>query len=177
MSSSQGDKRSSDVEMGEATSQAPVPLPPLRRQLASPASFREKLARRKTEKEPVRADPELTFSSALAVAPTHGFEVQVPLEVGTQVETSVPSVPYASAQPTGSSTTLILVEDKEKAAEFMPPRPARKEIVLVLRAPSSAPVVQPKGNDGESSQQGGLNLATGIRGKVRPSLWVFSLFF
>ncbi|KAF3518909.1 hypothetical protein DY000_02060441 [Brassica cretica] len=45
----------------------------------------------------------------------------------------------------------------------MPPPPARKEIVLALRAPSVVPVVQPKGRkrkftksgDGESSQQGG----------------------
>ncbi|KAF3502265.1 hypothetical protein F2Q69_00044180 [Brassica cretica] len=145
MSSSQGDKRSSDVEMGEATSKAPV----------SASSI------------------EAPSSSALAVAPTHGFEIQVPLDVGNQVETSVLCVPDASAQPTGSSTTPILLEDKEKAAESMPPPPARKEIILALRAPIAAPVVQPKGrkrwcttgNDGESSQQRGLNLATGLRGK------------
>ncbi|KAF2575396.1 hypothetical protein F2Q70_00005502 [Brassica cretica] len=145
MSSSQGDKRSSDVEMGEATSKA----------LVSASSI------------------EAPSSSALAVAPTHGFEIQVPLDAGTQVETSVLCVPDALAQPTGSSTTPILVEDKEKAAESMPPPPARKEIVLGLRAPIAAPVVQPKGrkrwcttgNDGESSQQRGLNLATGLRGK------------
>ncbi|KAF3596413.1 hypothetical protein DY000_02021563 [Brassica cretica] len=52
----------------------------------------------------------------------------------------------------------------------MPPAPARKEIVLALRAPSAAPVAQPKrkftkGGDGESSQQGGSNLASGLRGK------------
>ncbi|KAF2545706.1 hypothetical protein F2Q70_00021523 [Brassica cretica] len=50
---------------------------------------------------------------------------------------------------------------------------ARKEIVLALGAPSATPVVQPKGrkrkcargNDGDSSQQEGLNLASGFRGK------------
>ncbi|KAF2617993.1 hypothetical protein F2Q68_00039433 [Brassica cretica] len=55
----------------------------------------------------------------------------------------------------------------------MPPPPARKEIVLALRAPSTTPVVQPKGrkrkcvrgNDGKSSQQERLNLASGLRGK------------
>ncbi|KAG2282452.1 hypothetical protein Bca52824_053672 [Brassica carinata] len=38
----------------------------------------------------------------------------------------------------------ILAEDKERAADSMPPPPARKEIVLVLRAPSAVPVAQPK---------------------------------
>ena len=185
MSSSQGDKRSSDVEMGKATSQAPVPASSVEAPacVAGFLSFLEKLAHRKAEKEPVRADTELPSSFALAVSPTHGFEVQVPQDAGTQVETSVPCVPDALAQPTGSSTTPILVEDKEKAAESMPPPPARKEIILALHAPSAAPVVQPKGrkrrcttgNDGESSQQEGLNLAPGLRGKVRPSLWIFML--
>ncbi|KAF3530210.1 hypothetical protein DY000_02039715 [Brassica cretica] len=183
MSSFQGDKRSSDVEMGEATSQAHVPVSSSEAPacVAGFLSFREKLSRRKAEKEQVRVDTELPSSSALAVAPTYGPEVQVPQDAGTQVETSVPCVPDASAQPTGSSTTPILVEDKEKAAESMPPPLARKEIVLALRAPSAAPVVQPKGrkrkftkgDDGESSQQGGLNLALGLRGKVRPSLLDF----
>ncbi|KAF3603761.1 hypothetical protein F2Q69_00037401 [Brassica cretica] len=55
----------------------------------------------------------------------------------------------------------------------MPPPPARKEIVLALRAPSVVPVAQPKGRkrkftkggDGESSQQGDSSIASGLRGK------------
>ncbi|KAG2282718.1 hypothetical protein Bca52824_053938 [Brassica carinata] len=55
----------------------------------------------------------------------------------------------------------------------MPPPPARKEIVLALRAPSVVPVAQPKcrkrkltkGGDGESSQQGDSSIASGLRGK------------
>ncbi|CAN6848403.1 unnamed protein product, partial [Brassica oleracea] len=55
----------------------------------------------------------------------------------------------------------------------MPPPPARKEIVLALHAPSVVPVTQPKGQkrkftkggDGESSQQGGSSIASGLRGK------------
>ncbi|KAF2594979.1 hypothetical protein F2Q70_00042339 [Brassica cretica] len=55
----------------------------------------------------------------------------------------------------------------------MPPPPARKEIVLALHAPSVVPVTQPKGRkrkftkggDGESSQQGGSSIASGLRGK------------
>ena len=38
--------------------------------------------------------------------------------------------------------TPILVEDKERAAESIPPPPARKEIVLALGAPSAVPVAQ-----------------------------------
>ena len=92
-------------------------------------------------------------------------------------------MPDSSAQPSGSSTTLILVDGKEKATESMPPHPARKDIFLELRAPSATLVVQPKGrkrrcnrgNDGESSQLEGLSLASGFRGKVRSSLWLFIL--
>ncbi|KAL0771309.1 hypothetical protein Bca101_036460 [Brassica carinata] len=60
----------------------------------------------------------------------------------------------------------------------MPPPPARKEIVLALRAPSIVPVAQPKGRKskftkfggGESSQQGGSSIASGLRGNVCRSL-------
>ncbi|KAF3569585.1 hypothetical protein DY000_02016453 [Brassica cretica] len=69
--------------------------------------------------------------------------------------------------------TLILLEDKGRAADSMPPPPARKEIVLAMHAPSVVPVTQPKGRkrkftkggDVESSQQGGSSIASGIRGK------------
>ncbi|KAF2534175.1 hypothetical protein F2Q70_00029533 [Brassica cretica] len=175
MSSSQSDKRGFDVEMGEVTSQ----VPGLVSSDSAPAcvtgflSFREILAHRKVEKEPVHADTELLSSSILVVTSTHEPEVQIPQDAGAQVETGVSCVPDASAQPSGSSTTPILVDCKEKATESMPPPPARKEIVLALCAPSATPVVQPKGrkrrctrdNDGESSQQEGLSLASGFRGK------------
>ena len=185
MSSSQNDKKGSDAEMAEASSQAPE----LTSSDNAPAcvagflSFREKMARRKAEKETACADAELPSSSVLVVAPTHEPEVQVPQGTGAQVETGVPFVPDALAQPSGSSTTPILIEGNEKATESMPPPPARKEIVLALRAPSATPIVEPKGrkrkcvrgNDGESSQHEGLNLASGLRGKVRSSLWLFIL--
>ncbi|KAF2539631.1 hypothetical protein F2Q68_00021592 [Brassica cretica] len=130
------------------------------------------MARRKAEKETAHADAELPSSSVLVVAPTHEPEVQVPQGTGAQVETGIPFVPDALAQPSGSSTTPIIIEGNEMATELMPPL-ARKEIVLALRAPSATPVVQPKGrkrkcvrgNDGESSQQEGLNLASGFHGK------------
>ncbi|KAF3545227.1 hypothetical protein DY000_02008315 [Brassica cretica] len=138
MSSSHGDKRSSVVEMGEATSPAPIPISPVEAPacVADHLSFREKLVRRQAKKEQVRAGAELPSSSALAVAPGHGTE-------------------------------------GERAADSMPPPPARKEIVLALRAPSVVLVAQPKGRkrkftkggDGESSQQGDSSIALGLRGK------------
>ncbi|KAF3502614.1 hypothetical protein F2Q69_00043863 [Brassica cretica] len=173
MSSSHGDKRISDVEMGEATSPAPIPTSPVEAPacVADHLSFREKLVRRQAEKEQVRAGAELPSSSALAVASGHGTEGVTPRDTGTLAGSVVPN---ASTLPAGSSTTPILVEDKERAADSMPPPPARKEIVLALRAPSVVPVAQPKGwkrkftmgGDGESSQQGDSSIASGIRGKV-----------
>ncbi|KAF3517208.1 hypothetical protein DY000_02060010 [Brassica cretica] len=82
-------------------------------------------------------------------------------------------LPDASALPAGSSMTPILVEDKERAADSMLPPPARKDIVLALRAPSVVPVAQPKGRkrkftkggDGESSQHGGSSIASWLCGK------------
>ncbi|KAF3518283.1 hypothetical protein DY000_02058628 [Brassica cretica] len=172
MSSSHGDKRSSDVEMGDATSPALIPTSPVEEPacVADHLSFRERLVRRQAEKEQVRAGAEFPSSSALAIAPGHGTEVVTPRDTGTLAGSVVPD---ASALPAGSSTTPILVEDKERAADSMPPPPARKEIVLELRAPSVVPVAQPKsrkrkftkGGDGESSQQGDSSIASGLRGK------------
>ena len=170
--------------MGEATSPAPI----LTSSVEAPAcvannlSFREKLARHKAEKEPVRSGTELPSSSALAVALDHGTGVQVLQDIGTLAGKNVSCVLDTSVLPVGSSTAPILVEDKERAAESMPPPPARKEIVLALRAPSAVPVAQPKGRkrnftkggDGESLQQGGSSLASGLRGKV---CCLFCIFF
>nr|VDD44078.1 unnamed protein product [Brassica oleracea] len=177
MSSSHGDKRSSDVEMGEATSPAPIPTSPVEAPacVADHLSFRERLVRRQAEKEQVRAGAEFPSSSALAVAPGHGTEGVTPRDMGTLAGSVIPD---ASALPAGSSTTLILVEDKERAADSMPPPPARKEIVLAQRAPSVVPVAQPKdrkrkftkGGDGESSQKGDSSIALGLCGKVCRSL-------
>ncbi|KAL0684142.1 hypothetical protein Bca4012_050990 [Brassica carinata] len=165
MTSSHSDKRSSDIEMGEATSPAPIPTSPVEAPacVADHLSFRERLVRRQAEKELVRAGAEFPSSSTLAIALGHGTEVVTPQD---------------AALPAGLSTTPILVEDKERAADSMPPPPARKEIVLVLRAPSAVPVAQPKsrkrkftkGGDWESSQQGGPNISSGLRGKGCRSL-------
>ncbi|KAF2536793.1 hypothetical protein F2Q68_00020095 [Brassica cretica] len=129
MSSSHGDKRSSDVEMGEATSPAPIPTSPIEAPacVADHLSFREKLVRRQAEKEKARAGAELPSTPALVVAPDHGTEGVTPRDTGTLAGSAVPD---ASALPAGSSTTPILVEDKGRAADSMPPPPARKEITL-----------------------------------------------
>ncbi|KAF3515631.1 hypothetical protein DY000_02060224 [Brassica cretica] len=177
MSSSHGDKRSSDVEMGEATSPAPIPTSPVESPacVADHLFFRERLVRRQAEKEQFRAGAEFRSSSALAVAPGHGTEGVTSRDTGTLAGSVIPN---ASALPAGSSTTPILIEDKKRAADSMPPPLARKEIVLALCAPSAVPVSQPKGQkrkftkggDGESSQQGDSSIASGLRGKVCRSL-------
>ncbi|KAF3501898.1 hypothetical protein F2Q69_00041861 [Brassica cretica] len=172
MSSSHGDQRSSNVEMGEATSPAPILTSPVKASacVADHLSFREGLVRRQAEKEQVRAGAEFLSSSALAIALGHRTKVVTPRDTGTLAGSGILD---ASALPTGSSTTPILVKNKERAADSMPPPPARKEIVLALRTPSVVPVAQPmgrerkftKGGDGESSQQGGSSIASGLRGK------------
>ncbi|KAG5384930.1 hypothetical protein IGI04_036400 [Brassica rapa subsp. trilocularis] len=159
MSSSQGDKKDSDIEMGEATSPAPIPTSPAEVPacVAGHLSFREKLVRRQAKKELAQTGSEFPSSSAQVVAPC-----------GTDVAAPLPQV-----LPVGSSTTPILVEDIEKAADSMPPPPARKEIVLALRAPSAILATQTKSRKrklaksghGETSQQGGSSLASGLRGK------------
>ncbi|KAL0771886.1 hypothetical protein Bca101_037037 [Brassica carinata] len=160
MSSSQGDKKDSDVEMGEATSPALVLTSPAEAPacVADHLSFREELVSRQAEKELAQAGSEFPSSSAQVVASCHGTEVMALLP---------------QALPAGSSTTPILVADKEKAADSMPPPPARKDVDLALRAPSAVLATQPKSRkrklaksgDGENSQRGGSSLASGLRGK------------
>uniref|UniRef100_A0A0D3D4J5 Uncharacterized protein n=1 Tax=Brassica oleracea var. oleracea TaxID=109376 RepID=A0A0D3D4J5_BRAOL len=160
MSSPQGDKKDSDIEMGEATSPAPVLTSPAEAPacVAGHLSFREELVRRQAEKELAQAGSEFPSSSAQVVASCHGTEVMALLP---------------QALPAGSSTTPILVEDKEKAGDAMPPPPARKDVVLALRAPSAVLATQPKSRkrklaksgDRENSQLGGSSLASGLRRK------------
>ncbi|WZZ03230.1 hypothetical protein YC2023_089151 [Brassica napus] len=157
--------------MGEATSPALVLTSPAEAPacVAGHLSFREKLVRRQAENGLAKAGSEFPSSSAQVVAPCHGTEVMASLP---------------QALPAGSSTTPILVEDKEKAADSMPPPPARKEIVLALRAPSALLATQPKSRkrklaksgDGKTSQRGGSSLASGLRGKVC-LLFGFSIVF
>ncbi|KAL0804485.1 hypothetical protein Bca101_096975 [Brassica carinata] len=172
MSSSQGDKKDSDVEMGEATSPAPVLTFPAEAPacVAGHLSFREELVRRQAEKELAQAGSEFPSSPAQVVASCHGIEVMALLPQALLAGSSTTPILALLA---GSSTTPILVEDKETAADSMPPPPARKDAVLALRAPSAVLATQPKSRkrklaksgDGENSQRGGSSLASGLRGK------------
>ncbi|KAF3561158.1 hypothetical protein DY000_02017775 [Brassica cretica] len=98
MSSSHGDKRSSDVEMGEATSLAPIPTSPVEAPacVADHLSPRERLVRRQAEKEQVRVGAELQSSSALVVALGHGTEGVTPRDTRTLAGSVIPD---ASALP------------------------------------------------------------------------------
>ncbi|KAF2585202.1 hypothetical protein F2Q70_00035847 [Brassica cretica] len=136
MSSSHGDKRSTDVEMGEATFPPPIPTSLVEAPacVADHLSFRDKLVRRQAEKEQVRAGAELPSSSALAVALGHGTEGVTPRDTGTLAGSVIPD---ASALPAGSSTTPILVEDKERDADSMPPPPT--PVDLSAQTPGRTP--------------------------------------
>ncbi|KAG2255645.1 hypothetical protein Bca52824_074939 [Brassica carinata] len=107
-------------------------------------------------KEPMRAEFQ-TRLARIADSLDSLAAIHVPHNAGTLVDASVPCVPDALVHPAGSSTTPIFVEGKERAAESMPPPPARKEIGRKRKFT--------KGGDGESSQQGGLNPASELRGK------------
>ena len=116
-------------------------------------SFRVKVVRRNAEKG---SDVEILLLPAPTVVPTHEHDVQVLASAEAHVGAN------ALAQPSGSFTTPVPTDDKEQATESMPRPPARRGIVLALRAPSETLVAPPKGrkrrctrgNNGESSQQG-----------------------
>ncbi|KAF3611585.1 hypothetical protein DY000_02047934 [Brassica cretica] len=136
-------------------------------------SFREKMARRKAEKEPIHVCAEPPSSPAPVVTSAVDPVVQASQDAGEQSGTGILCVLDASAQPSGSSTTPIVVDDKEKVTESMPPPPTRKEIILALRAPSATPAVPAKsrkrrcttGNNEEPSHPERSSLASGLRGK------------
>ena len=69
----------------------------------------------------------------VAVAPS-------PIVVGSD-DGAIATLPVSeiAAQPSGSSTTLIPVDDSEVAPESVPPPPSKRGIVLGLRAPSATP--------------------------------------
>ncbi|KAF3525269.1 hypothetical protein F2Q69_00050664 [Brassica cretica] len=118
MSSSQNEKKNSDVEMGEANPVLPIPAihEATPTYVAGFLSFKERLSRRSAEKETSR-------TSGMDTAPVQ--------------------VPEVLSQPSGSSTTTVPIPEKGQVMESMPPPLDRKEIVLGLPAPSAAPL--PKG--------------------------------
>ncbi|KAF2563751.1 hypothetical protein F2Q70_00016908 [Brassica cretica] len=136
MSSSHGDKRSSDVEMGEATSPATIPTSPVEAPacVADHLSFRERLVRRQAEKEQVRAGAEFPSSSALAVAPGHGAEG---IKRGPLTLCLLLRIVLALRAP----SVVPVAQPKGRTRKFT------------------------KGGDGEYSQQGDSSIASGLRGK------------
>ncbi|KAF3516287.1 hypothetical protein DY000_02059992 [Brassica cretica] len=158
MSSSKNDKKISDAEMVEASSEAPestlsdnAPA-----SVAGFLSFRDKMARPKAGKEPIHVCAEPPSSPAPVVTEAVDPVVQAPQDAGEQSGMGILCVLDASAQP----------------SESMPP-PTRKEIVLALRAPSATPAVPARiqkkrcttSNNGEPSHLEGSSLASRLHGK------------
>ncbi|KAJ4910424.1 Uncharacterized protein Rs2_05045 [Raphanus sativus] len=134
MSSSQDGKKNSDVEMVEA------PLAPVDESAPKPTcvdgflSFRERMARRKAEKEIIHTIEGKSSSPAATDAPASCSEVPILPEVG---------------------------EHKEEAVEPVPP--AKREIVLGLRAASAVPVSRSRKRKCVAPVEGGPPLPEGLR--------------
>ncbi|KAF3508415.1 hypothetical protein F2Q69_00007318 [Brassica cretica] len=147
MSSSQNEKKNSDVEMGAASPVLPIPAiheatPTF---VARFLSFKERLSRHSAEKETSQTSAEtsaIPSSSALSISAEGNKSLSdaAPL-VGT--DTAPVQVPDVLAQPSSSSTTPVLIREIGQAMELMPPPLDRKEIFLGLPAPSAA--LLPKG--------------------------------
>ncbi|KAF2546617.1 hypothetical protein F2Q70_00021822 [Brassica cretica] len=124
MSSSPSEKKSSDVEMGEANSALPTPA----MHEATPTfvagflSFKERLSRCSAEKEGGhRIQPEVLaiLSSPAMSTSARGNKSSgdaTPLAESAMVPVQVPEV---SAQPSGSSTTPVPALKEERATELM----------------------------------------------------------
>ncbi|KAJ4901884.1 Uncharacterized protein Rs2_15835 [Raphanus sativus] len=166
MSSSQDGKMNSDAEMVKA------PLAPVDESAPEPTcvagflSFREMMARRKAEKEIIQTTEEKSSSPEATDAPASGSEVPILPEVGERSEMQSLEVP---SQAPGSLSVPIIVEDKEEAVEPVPP--AKREIVLGLRAASAVPVSRSRKRkcvapvDGGPPLPEGLCIAPVLRGK------------
>ncbi|KAF3537051.1 hypothetical protein F2Q69_00021372 [Brassica cretica] len=156
MSSSQNEKKNSDVEMGEAS---PV-LPIMVIHEATPTftagflSFKERLSRRSAEKETSRTSAEMSAipsSSVLSISVEGNKSLSdVAHLVGT--DTAPVQVPEVMAQPSGSSTTPVPIPEKGQVMESMPPPLDRKEIVLGLHAPSATPLPKGRKRNGSATE-------------------------
>ncbi|WZZ64899.1 hypothetical protein YC2023_076269 [Brassica napus] len=156
MSSSPSEKKSSDVEMGEANSALPTPAmheatPTF---IAGFLSFKERLSRRSTEKEGGRIQTEVpAILSSPAMSTSAGGNKSpgdaTPLAESAMVPVQVPEV---SAQPSGSSTTPVPAPTEEKSTELMPPPLDMKEIVLGLPVSSAAPLTKSRKRTGAATE-------------------------
>ncbi|WZZ88544.1 hypothetical protein YC2023_117123 [Brassica napus] len=155
MYSSPSEKKSSDVEMGEANSALPTAAmhegtPTF---VAGFLSFKERLSRRSAEKEGGRIQPEVpAILSSPAMSTSAGGNKSpgdaTPLAESAMVPVQVPEV---SAQSSGSSTTPVPAPKEEKAMELMPPPSDRKEIVLRLPASGAAPLTKSRKRTGAAT--------------------------
>ncbi|KAJ4910254.1 Uncharacterized protein Rs2_04875 [Raphanus sativus] len=158
MSSSQDGKMNSDAKMVEA------PLAPVDESAPEPTcvagflSFRERMARRKAEKEIIQTTEEKLSSPKVPDAPASGSEVPILPEVGEHPEMQPLEVP---SQAPGSLSVPIIVEDKEEFVEPVPP--AKKEIVLGLRVASAVPVSRSRKRKCVAPVEGGPPLPEGLR--------------
>ncbi|KAJ4875973.1 Uncharacterized protein Rs2_40991 [Raphanus sativus] len=158
MSSSQDGKMNSDAEMVEA------PLAPVDESAPEPTCvagfllFRERMARRKAEKEIILTTEEKSSSPKVTDASASGSEVPILPEVGERSEMQSPEVP---SQALGSLSVPIIIEGKEEAVEPVPP--AKKEIVLGLRAASAVPVSRSRKRKCVAPVEGGPSLPEGLR--------------
>lgn len=142
MSSSQSEKKDSDIEMGEA-SQAPQAstVPDAMQAFVDGFhSFKDKLSRCSAEKR-VRAETPSVPSSPVPSSPAPGPEVSHDSSLPVERTVVPEQILDVQARPSGSSTAPVVISGQEDAVESMPPPPERKkEIVLGLLAPSAAPL-------------------------------------
>ncbi|KAF3595276.1 hypothetical protein DY000_02024953 [Brassica cretica] len=156
MSSSPSEKKSSDVEVGEASSALPTPAmhEATLTFIAGFLSFKERLSSHSAEKEGGRIQPEVpAILSSPAMSTSAGGNMSpgdaAPLAESAMVPVQVPKV---SAQPSGSSTTPVPAPKEEKATKLMPPPLDRKEIVLGLPASSAAPLTKIRKRTGAATE-------------------------
>ncbi|KAF3583961.1 hypothetical protein F2Q69_00027789 [Brassica cretica] len=133
MSSSQNEKKNSNVEMGEASL---------------------RLSRRSAEKETSRTSAEMlaipsSYALSISAEGNKSLSDAAPL-VGT--DTAPVHVPEVLAQHSGSSTTPLPILDKGQVMESMPPPLDRKEIVLGLSAPSATPLPKTRNRNGAATE-------------------------
>ncbi|KAF2546359.1 hypothetical protein F2Q70_00020925 [Brassica cretica] len=156
MSSSQNEKKNSNVEMGEASLVLPIPAiheatPTF---VAGFLSFKERLSRRCAEKETSRTSAEMSaipssYALSISAEGNKSLSDGAPL-VGT--DTAPVHVPEVLAQPSGSSTTPGPIPDKGQVMESMPPPLDMKEIVLGLSAPSATPLPKTRNRNGAATE-------------------------
>ncbi|KAF3579711.1 hypothetical protein DY000_02030960 [Brassica cretica] len=156
MSSSQNEKKNSDVEMGEANPVLPIPAiheatPTF---VAGFLSFKERLSRRSAGKEISRTSAEtsaIPSSSALSIS-AEGNKSQSDVAPLVGTDTTPVQVPEVLAQPSGYSTTPVLILERGQVMVSMPPPLDRKEIVLGLPAPSAAPLPKGRKRNGAATE-------------------------